>query len=389
VTTNQTTERPVHVSAAPIDSDQSTHLSWTRPHLEALDWSTTPAVDSSTDAVVDESTDDVLDRITADLDSVRGRHTSLQRAVRAFTVAMAVVVLFAMGTAAVEVQKFAVTAGFAEVSAWLLDPVVGLALVVLMLGETLIADAGGKAPRGASLVRHLAGGVTLVMNCWPSYAAGRADSVLLHAVMPALLIGFAAVAPQFRRALAGQLAQLRTREADLEREWRDRREEVATATARAELDRLARERAAEQEEARQREQAESQRVWREQEATRQRAEAARVESEQRIAEARELARIEQETAAARAAAAQAEAEAAARRERPPAKKTAAKKAVSASPELRISREDARTEIDLQMKAHRGAEPFALPVEKLQAEHGGSRSWWFARLDEVKAEQATP
>jgi len=351
--------------------------------IRAQSW--TPSVDQSTGAVHDpavdlvhgestaQSIDAEIDRITADLDSVRRRSATYRRAVVGFTIAVIVVVGFAMGTAAAEVQKFAAAAGFSTFSSWALDPVVGLALIVLMVGEALIADANGKAPRGTAALRHFAGLVTLAMNCWPSCAAGRWDSVVLHAVMPGLLIGFAAVAPKYRRVLASLTADLRAEELRLLQRRDDHeaararqakaREEAA---AQAVLDRLASERADAEREAR------AQR-WRDEEASR-----------QRVQEARELAEIEAIRLAAQAEAdrARAAANAAGNRtkDRPPPARTAVKKPTS----LRTpSKETAVRIVAEAIRAHEGPKPFTLDWEAMQTQHGGGRAFWFDALKQAK------
>jgi flagellar biosynthesis GTPase FlhF len=337
----------------------------------------------STDAGVDQSTDPIVDRLAADLRTVRGRTVTYRRAVIAFTLAVAVVVVFAMGTAAVEVQKFAAGAGFATFSSWALDPVVGLALVVLMFGEALVADAGRKAPRGAGVLRHFAGLVTLAMNCWPSIDAGRWDSVLLHAVLPGLLIGFAAVAPRFRRELATVLADLRQDEDRLLAEIADREdhylraqaERLAEAARQDEADAAAR-RAADED----RQRAER---WREEEASR-----------RRIDEARQLAEIAAAQAAAEAEAERVRTQAAAERARAESgstRKTRPSTAKKTAPPARrpLSKDEAAETVAALLRAHQGPKPFVLDWQKLQAEHGGSKSHWYAAKTQAEGQLKPP
>jgi Skp family chaperone for outer membrane proteins len=152
------------------------------------------------------------DDARAELARTRRKIGRLRAAVAWFTLASFVVLLATMAFNASEVARFAAAAGFRDAdgspspAAWALDPIVGFTLLVVMAGESIIASQGQDPPKIGALVRHGAAFATLAMSCWPSLENGAQpaawDGVLLHAILPGLLIGFAAAAPRFRTVLA-------------------------------------------------------------------------------------------------------------------------------------------------------------------------------------------
>jgi hypothetical protein len=344
--------------------------------------------------------DDATDRLAADLNAVRTKLATTHRAVRAFTGSVIIVVVFSMATAAVEVQRFAVEAGFDHRAAWALDPVVGLALIVLMFGEALIADAGRKPPWIGATGRHFAGLVTLLMNCWPSFADRAWDGVLLHAVMPGLLILFASAAPQFRRALADITTRLRADEDRLMQAQRDivdgavaeqvahaqaveqqhadavhAREQEASRLRVEEAERLARIQA----------DADARRIQAEADAdiARQTAAAntAHAAAERVRAEAdAESARIREESAA-EVARIQAEASAKALQQRP---RTASAKAPAKPSAPAPDKDDAARWVASAIRDHEGPDPYVFEWKTWAQKHGGGRTFWFAAKQAAEA-----
>ncbi|MFJ8213221.1 hypothetical protein [Streptomyces sp. NPDC096033] len=166
----------------------------------------------------------------------------------------------------INVTVFAIREAVPWYIAWMLDPLVSLALLVVLYVDGLLAPQGYKPKSWPFLLRWFAGLGTWLMNCWSSlypketgfdgwpehpHAAG----LLLHSIIPALVILLAEAGAGYRKYLTGRTAQLNDvirRYQEWQRQQRENEEREARATrdqaaenARREKEREARE-AAEQ-----------------------------------------------------------------------------------------------------------------------------------------------
>jgi hypothetical protein len=113
-----------------------------------------------------------------------------------------------MVTAAATVTAWAVEHGMDPAVAWLVDPLLSVALLAALLGEGVLArhgESGGAWPR---VLRWGTAGATLTANTWAPIVAQEPAGVVLHALPPLLLVVLAEAAPRLRlrlAALAGRL----------------------------------------------------------------------------------------------------------------------------------------------------------------------------------------
>lgn len=111
--------------------------------------------------------------------------------------------------------------------AWLLEPLVAIALIAVLLGDGVLSNYGQKAPGWATLLRWFAGLASWTMNVWQSIfrtnAKGEAvgfhpdvAGIVLHSIVPLLVILLAESAPRYRRRFSIISEQLKDRLAKLE-----------------------------------------------------------------------------------------------------------------------------------------------------------------------------
>lgn len=136
---------------------------------------------------------------------------------RRITVALVVVAVVAMVFTAVSVTTFALDHGVSPWVAWTLDPMVAVALLVVLLADARLVELG-TAPSGwATALRWFAGMATWAMNSWQSFWPDGGfgvprdvdpAGVVLHSVAPVLLVVLAEAATGYRRVIAARLRVL-------------------------------------------------------------------------------------------------------------------------------------------------------------------------------------
>jgi hypothetical protein len=141
------------------------------------------------------------------------------RAIQArLTWVLIVIAIIALIFTATSVTLFARRHGVHPGIAWLLDPMVALALGAVLFTDGVLAEYGIR-PRGwSSVLRYFAGLATWVMNCWSSVwpdgtpvgVPEHADpaGLVLHSIPPVLLIVLAEAVTGYRRAILAKVAEL-------------------------------------------------------------------------------------------------------------------------------------------------------------------------------------
>jgi hypothetical protein len=142
----------------------------------------------------------------------------LRKVQKALTAVLVVIAVVALVFTATSVTLFAIRHGVHPGIAWLLDPMVALALGAVLITDGVLAEYGIK-PRGWSTVlRYFAGLATWTMNAWESlWPEGTAFGVpkhvdqaglVLHSIPPVLLIILAEAVTSYRRAILAKVAEL-------------------------------------------------------------------------------------------------------------------------------------------------------------------------------------
>jgi hypothetical protein len=85
---------------------------------------------------------------------------------------------------------------------WLLDPMASLALLVVLIGDGVLARHGLRSGGWARLLKHGSALATWSMNAWTSVVAQDAAGIVLHSVPPALVIGLSEATPTYRAKFA-------------------------------------------------------------------------------------------------------------------------------------------------------------------------------------------
>ncbi|MER5359704.1 hypothetical protein [Streptomyces sp. NPDC002785] len=141
---------------------------------------------------------------------------SLQSGLTKVLVAVAVV---ALAFTATNVTLFAIDHHISVWIAWLLDPMVAVALGAVLIVDGRLSEHGVQPSGWATVLRWFAGLGTWLMNCWASlWPAGAAFGVprqvdpaglVLHSIPPVLLIVLAEAITFYRRAILDRIAILR------------------------------------------------------------------------------------------------------------------------------------------------------------------------------------
>ncbi|MFB9803872.1 hypothetical protein, partial [Streptomonospora salina] len=143
----------------------------------------------------------------------------IQRAGRTLDVALSAVAAGALAFSTVNVALLAIAHGVPAWIAWLLEPLVGIALWAVLSSDAVLSRYGRSAGGWAWCLRTFAGVATLTLNIWSSVFTGTGSDlawspnpagILLHAVAPILLILLAEAAPRYRAAFAAISADLTT-----------------------------------------------------------------------------------------------------------------------------------------------------------------------------------
>lgn len=131
-------------------------------------------------------------------------------------VAVAVV---AMAFTATNVTLFAIEHHIPAVIAWLLDPIVAVALGAVLIVDGRLSEHGVHPSGWATGLRWFTGLSTWLMNCWSSLWPSGAPfgvprqvdpaGLVLHSIPPVLLIVLAEAITFYRRAILDRIAALR------------------------------------------------------------------------------------------------------------------------------------------------------------------------------------
>ncbi|MFE7326567.1 hypothetical protein ACFU8W_16560 [Streptomyces sp. NPDC057565] len=141
---------------------------------------------------------------------------TLQSGLTKVLVAVAVV---ALAFTATNVTLFAIDHHISVWIAWLLDPMVAVALGAVLIVDGRLSEHGVQPSGWATGLRWFAGLGTWLMNCWASlWPAGSPFGVprqidpaglVLHSIPPVLLIVLAEAITYYRRAILDRIAVLR------------------------------------------------------------------------------------------------------------------------------------------------------------------------------------
>jgi hypothetical protein len=131
----------------------------------------------------------------------------------------------------VTVTQFAMKHQVSGWIAWLLDPMVSLALLVVLVGDAVLARHGQRMGGWSTVLKLGAGSATWAMNVWESVATRDPAGIVLHSVAPALVIGLAEVTPRLRVAFAELADRLDARAGDLDARADALEHAAATAAA--------------------------------------------------------------------------------------------------------------------------------------------------------------
>lgn len=141
---------------------------------------------------------------------------ALQTNLTRVLVAVAVV---ALAFTATNVTLFAIDHHISPWIAWLLDPMVAVALGAVLIVDGRLSEHGVHPSGWASALRWFAGLGTWLMNCWGSLWPNGAPfgmprqvdpaGLVLHSIPPVLLIVLAEAITHYRRAILERIAVLR------------------------------------------------------------------------------------------------------------------------------------------------------------------------------------
>ncbi|WP_405389173.1 hypothetical protein OG596_15385 [Streptomyces sp. NBC_01102] len=135
------------------------------------------------------------------------------------TKVLVAVAVVALAFTATNVTLFAINHHISPWIAWLLDPMVAVALGAVLIVDGRLSEHGVQPSGWATGLRWFAGLGTWLMNCWGSlWPAGSAFGVprevdpaglVLHSIPPVLLIVLAEAITFYRRAILDRIAELR------------------------------------------------------------------------------------------------------------------------------------------------------------------------------------
>ncbi|MFE3215195.1 hypothetical protein [Streptomyces antimycoticus] len=150
----------------------------------------------------------------------RAQIAALNRLQSGLTTVLVLVAVVALAFTATNVTMFAIQHEVSPWIAWLLDPMVAVALGAVLIVDGRLSEYGVTPSGWASGLRWFAGLGTWVMNCWGSlWPEGSAFGVprqvdpaglVLHSIPPVLLIVLAEAITHYRRAILGKIAELGT-----------------------------------------------------------------------------------------------------------------------------------------------------------------------------------
>ncbi|MCP3758733.1 hypothetical protein [Streptomyces sp. TBY4] len=134
------------------------------------------------------------------------------------TKVLVTVAFVALVFTASNVTMFAIDHHVSPWIAWMLDPMVAVALGAVLIFDGRLSEYGLTSSGWAAVLRWFAGLGTWVMNCWSSlWPTGTAFGIpravdpaglVLHSIPPVLLIVLAEAISHYRHAILAKIAQL-------------------------------------------------------------------------------------------------------------------------------------------------------------------------------------
>lgn len=147
------------------------------------------------------------------------RIAALNRIQSGLTGVLVTVAVVALTFTATNVTLFAIDHHISPWIAWLLDPMVAVALGAVLIVDGRLSEYGIESSGWATVLRWFAGLGTWVMNCWSSlWPKGTTFGVphdvdpaglVLHSIPPVLLIVLAEAITHYRRAILAKISELR------------------------------------------------------------------------------------------------------------------------------------------------------------------------------------
>lgn len=144
---------------------------------------------------------------------------ALQGLQAGLTKVLVTVAVVALAFTATNVTLFAINHHISVYIAWLLDPMVAVALGAVLIVDGRLSEHGVKPSGWATGLRWFAGLGTWLMNCWGSlWPTGTPfgmpreidpAGLVLHSIPPVLLIVLAEAITYYRRAILDRIAELR------------------------------------------------------------------------------------------------------------------------------------------------------------------------------------
>ncbi|MDX3058230.1 hypothetical protein PV394_24355 [Streptomyces sp. NE06-03E] len=144
---------------------------------------------------------------------------ALQGLQAGLTKVLVTVAVVALAFTATNVTLFAIDHHISVYIAWLLDPMVAVALGAVLIVDGRLSEHGVQPSGWATGLRWFAGLGTWLMNCWGSlWPAGTPfgmpreidpAGLVLHSIPPVLLIVLAEAITFYRRAILDRIAELR------------------------------------------------------------------------------------------------------------------------------------------------------------------------------------
>ncbi|MFE3205577.1 hypothetical protein [Embleya sp. NPDC059237] len=153
----------------------------------------------------------------ADSRAVEAEIARLRVLLAQLTAALIGVAALALVFTAVNVTAFARDHGVSGSIAWLLDPMLALALATGLLTDSRLADHHVRPPAWGSALRWYAGIATLTVNTWTAWwptgdvgipRDADAAAVVLHSIPPVLLMLLAEAVAAYRRRITDLITRL-------------------------------------------------------------------------------------------------------------------------------------------------------------------------------------
>ena len=104
------------------------------------------------------------------------------------------------------VHGVAVAHGTSDPEAWLLAPIVDIALLTGITADATLSRYGARSGAWGAVLRWFCGAATWLLNIWDAVTSGDIGAVVTHSVPPIVLILLAEAAPRYRQRFAALLA---------------------------------------------------------------------------------------------------------------------------------------------------------------------------------------